>query len=196
MGNNKTDNKIDNRKIILESALELFSKRQYEAVGVQEIVSISNITKPTLYYYFGNKKGLFEAIIKEYGDNLIEKLKRVESYNENLTGSLKRIAEIYFNLTKNNNKFARMLLNYFNSISDESEIKDITFKFYFETFSLVENIFNKESKNNGNMVGREKIYAMTFIGMLFTYMTLIINGLVEVDDRLIFDAVRQFLYGI
>ena len=191
-----SDDKVDNRKIILDSALDLFSKRQYEAVSIQEIVLLSNITKPTLYYYFGNKKGLFETIIKEYGNNLMEKLKRIESYNEDLTGSLKRVAEIYFNLTKNNNKFAKILLNYFDSIFDESEIKDIIFKFYFEAFSLVENIFYKESKKSGNIVGREKIYAMTFIGMLFTYMTLIINGLVEVNDKLIFDAVRQFLYGI
>ena len=39
---------VDNRERILETALELFYARGYDAVGVQEIAEKSGVTKPTL----------------------------------------------------------------------------------------------------------------------------------------------------
>ena len=53
---------MDNRQLIMEKALELFCARGYDAVGVQEIAEQSGITKPTLYYYFGSKQGLYEFV--------------------------------------------------------------------------------------------------------------------------------------
>ena len=49
---------MDNRETILETALDLFYTRGYDAVGVQEIAERSGVTKPTLYYYFKSKYGL------------------------------------------------------------------------------------------------------------------------------------------
>lgn len=54
---------MDNREKILNCALELFHARGYDAVGVQEIAETAGVTKPTLYYYFGNKRGLLEALL-------------------------------------------------------------------------------------------------------------------------------------
>ena len=51
---------MDNRETILETALDLFYTRGYDAVGVQEIAERSGVTKPTLYYYFKSKYGLLE----------------------------------------------------------------------------------------------------------------------------------------
>ena len=50
---------MDNREKILNCALELFHARGYDAVGVQEIAETAGVTKPTLYYYFRNKRGLW-----------------------------------------------------------------------------------------------------------------------------------------
>lgn len=49
---------MDNKELILKSALDLFYAKGYDAVGVQEIVDKAGISKPTLYYYFGSKLGL------------------------------------------------------------------------------------------------------------------------------------------
>lgn len=60
---------MDNREKILNCALELFHARGYDAVGVQEIAETAGVTKPTLYYYFGNKRGLLEALLsREYAE--------------------------------------------------------------------------------------------------------------------------------
>ncbi len=47
-------------------AVELFSRKGYEGISVGEITEASKITKPTLYYYFGSKEGLFEAVCQSH----------------------------------------------------------------------------------------------------------------------------------
>jgi len=42
---------------LLDTALDLFSRRGYEGTGVQQIVTTAGVTKPTLYHYFGSKIG-------------------------------------------------------------------------------------------------------------------------------------------
>jgi TetR/AcrR family transcriptional regulator len=54
---------MDNRSALLTHALQLFAARGYDAVGVQEIVEAAGITKPTLYHYFGSKRGLLDTLL-------------------------------------------------------------------------------------------------------------------------------------
>ena len=56
---------MDNRKKILKVSLDLFHQKGYDAISVQEIVERAGITKPTLYYYFGSKNGLLQAILED-----------------------------------------------------------------------------------------------------------------------------------
>jgi AcrR family transcriptional regulator len=55
---------MDNRQRLLDCALELFSLRGYDAVGVREVVEAAGVTKPTLYHYFDSKRGLLEALLQ------------------------------------------------------------------------------------------------------------------------------------
>lgn len=57
------DNPINNRTKLLAAATHLFALHGYEAVGVQLIVAAVGVTKPTLYHYFGSKRGLLDALL-------------------------------------------------------------------------------------------------------------------------------------
>ena len=49
---------------ILKKALELFSEKGYDATSVREICEAAGITKPTLYYFYGSKEGVYRAIVE------------------------------------------------------------------------------------------------------------------------------------
>ena len=70
---------MDNKELILKSALDLFYAKGYDAVGVQEIVDKAGISKPTLYYYFGSKLGLLQNLLEtgyqEFESRLIDMAK-------------------------------------------------------------------------------------------------------------------------
>ena len=53
----------DPRQRLLDVGLKLFANRGYAGTSVQDITDEAQVTKPTLYYYFGNKEGLFQALV-------------------------------------------------------------------------------------------------------------------------------------
>ena len=53
------------RERLMRAATELFTKKGYAATSVREIVEAAGVTKPVLYYYFGNKEGIYLKLMEE-----------------------------------------------------------------------------------------------------------------------------------
>lgn len=51
------------REKMLSSAIELFNRKGYALTTVREIVAEAGVTKPVLYYYFGNKEGIYRELM-------------------------------------------------------------------------------------------------------------------------------------
>jgi TetR/AcrR family transcriptional regulator len=62
----------DARQRILGHAVRLFAHHGYGSTSVREVAEAAGITKPTLYYHFGSKEGLFRAIVDDRMDALQE----------------------------------------------------------------------------------------------------------------------------
>ena len=54
------------RKDVLESALAIFWSRGYEATSIQALVDATGVNRGSLYGTFGDKQGLFLAVIDHY----------------------------------------------------------------------------------------------------------------------------------
>jgi len=52
------------RNAILRTARNLFTSRGFASTTVREICREAGVTAPVLYYHFGSKEGLFEAVVK------------------------------------------------------------------------------------------------------------------------------------
>ena len=82
---------------ILRSALKHFADCGYEGASVQAIVDAARVTKPTLYYYFKSKAGLFQALIDWAHDEryrlMCEAGERVEGLDDQLTEVLAALFE-------------------------------------------------------------------------------------------------------
>ncbi len=53
------------RARLMAAALELFNRKGYAATTVRELVAAAGVTKPVLYYHFGNKEGIYRAILEQ-----------------------------------------------------------------------------------------------------------------------------------
>ncbi len=102
------------KELILEIAFDLFLNIGYEATTVRMICRKAEIEAPTIYYYFGSKKGLFFAVVqwilKDYEQlkkssniNLCktpeEKLKMVFLYNVQYAMKYTRQTKFYLRYT-------------------------------------------------------------------------------------------------
>jgi AcrR family transcriptional regulator len=65
----------DTRERILWSAAELFAERGYDAASIREICARARVTRPSLYWHFGNKQGLLSAVIDHVGRTWIEEVR-------------------------------------------------------------------------------------------------------------------------
>jgi AcrR family transcriptional regulator len=61
-------------KRILYNALEHFSRYGYSGASVREITQASQVTKPTLYYYFKNKEELYSKLAQTCFEDILETL--------------------------------------------------------------------------------------------------------------------------
>jgi TetR/AcrR family transcriptional regulator len=186
---------MDNRSNILDHALDLFASRGYDAVGVQEIVNAAGITKPTLYHYFGSKLGLLNILLEEHFSVLHRSVEQASDYRRDLPLTLNRTAAAYFHYARENKRFYRMQLSTWFAPPDSDAFKAVA-RFNERQQQLLEKLFIQAANDHGNMKGRHRAYAATFLGMINTYIGLWLNGYVELDDALVYKAVHQYMHGI
>ena len=193
---------IDNKQKIFDTALELFSEKGFEGVGVQLLAEKSGITKPTLYYYFGNKEGVFTELLKAHYAKLNDLLEKasvynsnIESYYEDVHPVLVKVATAYFKFAMNNEKFYKMALSAL-FLPQTSQAYEIVSSFNNKQYKIIGDMFSKMAKAHHNMKGREKRFCWTFIGMINTYIGLWYNKLETLSEKTTEDVVRQFMHGI
>ncbi|WP_315852019.1 TetR/AcrR family transcriptional regulator [Tautonia rosea] len=71
------DQKRDTSREILRVAACLFADRGFDATSVRAIVEAAGVTKPTLYYHFGSKEGLAQALLSRPMQSLLEELRSI-----------------------------------------------------------------------------------------------------------------------
>ena len=186
---------MDNKENIMACALALFSARGYDAVGVQEVCEAAGITKPTLYHYFGSKRGLLEAVLAGHFEILRARLGEAALYQGDLPLTLQRVAETFFDFALEYPAFYRLQLGLWFAPLESEGFKVLSSLNRFQ-HDLIEAVFLQAVQQHGNMTGRHQAYALTFLGMLNTYIGLGLNSLAKLDIDLARVAVRQFQYGI
>lgn len=185
----------DKRALILSCSLQLFAARGYNSVGVQEIVEAAGVKKPTLYHYFGSKRGVLETIIKEQFIPFIEDIRIKANYTGDLPLTLKRIVESYFSFASHSPVLYKMHLALWFA-NPENEAAEVVSPLITEQHQIIENIFLQASQQHGNMQGRHRVYATTFLGMINSYIIMAFRQGQEVNQQTALMVVQQFSYGI
>ena len=188
---------MDNRKMILQCALELFYKRGYDATSVQEIVEMAGITKPTMYYYFKSKRGLLEALIQEKGESLLQAVCEVPKRLSNFEGQLYELARIYMSFCRRERHFYFFMLGQMYS-PPENEAHKVAAPFIRKQYELITDTFQRAEGYLGNMNGRQQQFAIGFLGTINCYMMVYNEKSMEnmLRDENIHAVVHQFLHGI
>jgi AcrR family transcriptional regulator len=81
---------------IARVAARLFATKGYDATSVRMIVEAAGVTKPTLYYHFGSKEGLGQALLTMPMTELAEAMRRLLAAGEDPVTTLERIFEAHF----------------------------------------------------------------------------------------------------
>ena len=151
---------MDNREIILKTAKSLFYARGYDGVGVQEIAEKSGVTKPTLYYYFGSKKGLLEQLLSRDFQILEAEMEQATVY-DGLRNTLYGPPGRFFDAVCRDPEFYLLLMALFFS-GRKSEGFRTVYPFLERYYQFFVKIFERAQGELGNMRGRQNQFAISF----------------------------------
>jgi TetR/AcrR family transcriptional regulator len=57
--------KSTTRDIVLQEARKLFTANGFASTSIRQICAEAGVTAPVLYYHFGDKEGLFQAVVED-----------------------------------------------------------------------------------------------------------------------------------
>ncbi len=185
----------DTKEAILICAVDAFASRGYNAVGVQEICASAGITKPTLYYHYGSKSGLLEAVAQTRYAPFVADVGAALAYRGDVAASLNAALGVFLAYAEKEPAFSRLRLALAFSPPESEEHR--TFRPHTERlYALARNFFSAASGDHGNMAGRETAYSASFIGTADAYAALILAGSADVGRDLQSRVVHHFMHGI
>ncbi len=197
---------MENRQKILECALELFFRRGYDAVGIQEICQSAGVTKPTLYHYFGSKYGLLEKLLEEMlaerSRELTEKVLGMGSCR-----TYGGMEEMLYSFTTelinfvNGNQKAYMLFMSMSYSAKDSDTHRAIGPYLKAMYDMTVQFFAQSGYLLGNMNGRQEQFAIGFLGLINHYILFMeyqnnADGPILVSEEKKYSLIHQFMHGI
>jgi AcrR family transcriptional regulator len=150
---------------ILQSALELFSRRGYDATSVREICEAAGITKPTLYHFYGSKEGVYRALVDGVLEDFRGQLTRQLDHGGPVVDRLRRVARSYFEAARGRRELMRFIFGLIHNPPASAPVTDFT-RFYDEIVRLVAAAVDEGVAAGELAPGPTEIRMLLFMGAL------------------------------
>jgi len=98
----------ETRGDILRAALKRFAHSGYAAASVQQIVDEAKVSKPALYYYFGDKARLFQSLVDQAHDERLRLMEAAVARGKDLKAQLIEILTASFDYLQKNRELMRI----------------------------------------------------------------------------------------
>jgi TetR/AcrR family transcriptional regulator len=182
---------------IFTVASRLFAEKGYNGVSMREISEQTGLSKPTIYYYFGNKEGIYSSLIHASLSHGTSHMKNILEMNISVKQKLVELVKLWFNHSLENPEFAKFILGLFtskenlpflNNFIQEAEIRRV------EIANLVQEGINKEEFG---VSADPDLAAEIFIGTLTHFLWKQINSKEKIlSDQLAEDIVELLFKGL
>lgn len=126
----------DKRELILNAAIKVLSKENYENMKTARIASEAGIAEGTIYRYFKSKRDLFVEVMKtvsaRLSKNFLEGVNKGNSFKENITS----LTRGFLQRKKESDELYKILYKAFSEVED-SGIKEVMETIFQEGVSKI-----------------------------------------------------------
>ena len=70
----KTEKRIATRQRMIETATKLFAANGYAGTPLDDVINAAEVTTGAVYYHFGDKKGLFQAVAESLEQEILNEV--------------------------------------------------------------------------------------------------------------------------
>lgn len=102
-----------NSEVILEAALDVFSKHGFRGATLDQIANAAGLSKPNLLYYFSSKEAIHAELLEGLMDTWLDPLRALDASGdpkEQLLSYMRRKLEMSRNLPRESRLFANEVL--------------------------------------------------------------------------------------
>lgn len=186
---------------ILEAAGEVFAEQGYAGASINEIVRRSGGSLGTVYKFFGNKLGLFEAYFQKATCEVFSQFHAEEFWTDNLHDSLTKFGREMQELMFQPDAMLiyRLVLN--DNSGDQAEVQRIFLENGPQKINRVLSCYlRNQASKHALKIDDYDLAAYQFIEMLKgpMYFKALFGGSVSTQEReqVLAQTIRIFLHGI
>ena len=193
----------DVRETLLETARTLFSSRGFAEVNIREIAAAAGVNLAMIPYYFGNKRGLYAAVIEATLDRILEGLRANRALDAGGAESIESFLKLYIGTLTQNPWLPRVIVR--EVLSEDAEYRERFIKrFASVAVPLVQGVFRAAISDQEFRAELDPVLAMlSLIGMaVFPFLAFpvlgpFLNLKIDPDfrDRLAAHTAKLFLDG-
>jgi AcrR family transcriptional regulator len=155
---------------ILSNALRHFCDFGYNGTSVREITAASEVTKPTLYYYFKNKEELFARLANICFDQVLNALSKAAEREETFEGAVRAMFQTYEDVFVQNPGALRFI--YSITVSPQRGTPDVGVKTFIKKVdTYIHQIVSKAAKNGECLEAKTEV-AKVMLMALFDFHTM------------------------
>ncbi|MDR3562475.1 MAG: TetR/AcrR family transcriptional regulator [Negativicutes bacterium] len=193
-----TDDTDSKRQHILDAAYKIFSLKGYNRATVDEIISLADTGKGTVYNYFGNKEQLFWSVIQERIQPFVTALEQIASTDQPVPDKIYAMVRTALSFYLENGDLWRGLIHEVWRISSEDVLKQAIREKYLNNLRRINGLIEQvlcEGVAQG--VLRDYELKKAAYGLLSIIVTFVYQDLVGDDiDATATKITNVFLYGI
>lgn len=153
---------------ILKIAEESFAKRGYLGVSLQEIAESAGVSKSLIFYYFKNKKELYEELIKKSVELILAKLKEVIYLEKTPTKKIELFIRSFFEILLKEEALIQLLAR--ETSNPESPIASFVIQQSRKIIDLIASIIEEGIKEGCFREINPRTASISLFGMLTTYV--------------------------
>jgi len=103
---------------VMQAALHIFAERGYAGASLRDIAAMAGVTKPMVYYHFGSKAGLYQALLDQSLDESFAQMK-LGDQGATLRERLVRVVESMLTYGMDNPDMIRIVVQTFGMAPGE-----------------------------------------------------------------------------
>jgi len=179
----------DRKKNILLVARHIFAEENYYGATISKIARAADVTVPTIYLYFKNKRDLFIAVVEDCASFQLTAMKKIIEDADDLRQAYLNLFNEYRNFITQTPEAGKVLE--MAKIINDQEIKAITRKFNTDVHNTVtENIQKGMDEKLIRDDVNPRVLARILMGLVGAMRTMLLVGSDEDVDSLFVEAVE------
>jgi AcrR family transcriptional regulator len=180
----------ERRAFILAQAKKVFASHSYAEASTGELARASDVTEPMLYKHFGSKKGLFIAVLNEFGELFMQRLQeRVDRRVEkDLLEALVHIIPDYRATIQADPDIHKVFFQALAEVGDAQIAQEVG-KHNHRIYQLIQNLF-KRAKQEGLLNQDVDVDVATW-GYLCVILAMQYNVMQQMSETLSNDILQE-----